>query len=291
MVWKGYCPQITSSPINVTKCENKTGFFTKPVLFFYLLWYDIPSGFRLITWYHFRTNSRKTAAVRTPLQEGIFLDLQYIWTLTQPLLLGAQTTILLFFIVIILAMPLGFVFTGMVRSRFRVLRWIGNAYITLMRGTPLLLQLFFIYFGLPILPVIGEYLKFGRFTAACIGYVLNYAAYFAEIYRGGLLAIDKGQYEACKVLGLSKVQTTMKVIIPQMIRVALPSIANESITLVKDTSLLDAVSVPEVLHYAKLAVSRDMTTIPFILAAIIYLVMVMLLTFFFKKVEKKFSFK
>ena len=259
--------------------------------FFYLLWYDIPSGFRLITWYHFRTNSRKTAAVRTPLQEGIFLDLQYIWTLTQPLLLGAQTTILLFFIVIILAMPLGFVFTGMVRSRFRVLRWIGNAYITLMRGTPLLLQLFFIYFGLPILPVIGEYLKFGRFTAACIGFVLNYAAYFAEIYRGGLLAIDKGQYEACKVLGLSKVQTTMKVIIPQMIRVALPSIANESITLVKDTSLLYAVSVPEVLHYAKLAVSRDMTTIPFILAAIIYLVMVMLLTFFFKKVEKKFSFK
>ena len=90
---------------------------------------------------------------------------------------------------------------------------------------------------------------------------------------------------------LSKVQTTMKVIIPQMIRVALPSIANESITLVKDTSLLYAVSVPEVLHYAKLAVSRDMTTIPFILAAIIYLVMVMLLTFFFKKVEKKFSFK
>ncbi|MEM0530136.1 MAG: amino acid ABC transporter permease [Candidatus Pararuminococcus gallinarum] len=219
------------------------------------------------------------------------MDLQYIWTLTQPLLLGAQTTILLFFIVIILAMPLGFVFTGMVRSRFRVLRWIGNAYITLMRGTPLLLQLFFIYFGLPILPVIGEYLKFGRFTAACIGFVLNYAAYFAEIYRGGLLAIDKGQYEACKVLGLSKVQTTMKVIIPQMIRVALPSIANESITLVKDTSLLYAVSVPEVLHYAKLAVSRDMTTIPFILAAIIYLVMVMLLTFFFKKVEKKFSFK
>ncbi|MBC8570047.1 amino acid ABC transporter permease [Zongyangia hominis] len=219
------------------------------------------------------------------------MNLEHIWKLTQPLLMGAQTTILLFLIVILLSLPLGFVFTAMVRSRFRVVRLIGNAYINLMRGTPLLLQLFFIYFGLPILPVIGPYLKFGRFTAACIGFVLNYAAYFAEIYRGGLLAIDKGQYEACKVLGLSKAQTTLKVILPQMIRVALPSLANESITLVKDTSLLYAVSVPEVLHYAKLAVSREMTTVPFILAAIIYLLMVLLLTFFFRKVEKKFSFK
>ena len=160
-----------------------------------------------------------------------------------------------------------------------------------MRGTPLLLQLFIITFGLPMIPVIGEYLILDRFVAATLGFIMNYAAYFAEIFRGGLLAIDKGQYEASKVLGFNKWQTTIKVIVPQMFRIALPSVANESITLVKDTALLYAVAVPELLHFAQTAVNRDFTIIPFFVAGVIYLIMTLILSMFFKWLEKRFKFE
>ena len=160
-----------------------------------------------------------------------------------------------------------------------------------MRGTPLLLQLLIITFGLPMIPVIGEYLILDRFVAATLGFILNYAAYFAEIFRGGLLGIDKGQYEAAKVLGFNKWQTTIKVILPQMFRIALPSVANESITLVKDTALLYAVAVPELLHFAQTAVNRDFTIIPFFVAGVIYLIMTIILSMFFKWLEKRFKFE
>jgi polar amino acid transport system permease protein len=142
-----------------------------------------------------------------------------------------------------------------------------------------------------MLPVVGEYLVLDRFVAACLGFVLNYAAYFAEIFRGGLLAIDKGQYEASKVLGLSKWQTTTRIILPQMFRVTLPAIANESVTLVKDTALLYAVAVPELLHYAQTAVNRDFTIVPFFVAGLIYLVMTLFLTFIFKGIERRYKFE
>jgi len=131
---------------------------------------------------------------------------------------------------------------------------------------------------------------FERFTAAIIGFTLNYAAYFAEIFRGGLLSIDKGQYEAAQVLGLNKIQTFIKVILPQMLKVALPSITNESITLIKDTSLLYAVSVPEILHYAKVSVNRTSDPSIFLIAGAIYLIINSLLTLVFKKIEKKLEF-
>ena len=166
-----------------------------------------------------------------------------------------------------------------------------NAYIYVMRGTPLLLQLLFIVFGLPMIPVIGEYLVLERFTAACIGFVLNYAAYFAEIFRGGLLAIDKGQYEAAQVLGLNKWQTTTRIIIPQMFRIALPAMTNETVNLVKDTSLLYAVAVPELLHFAQTAVNRDFTIVPYFVAAGIYLVITMIVTFLLRRTERRFQFE
>lgn len=203
---------------------------------------------------------------------------------------GAQTTILLFIIAIVTSIPLGFLITLAVRSRFRLLSWLANAFIYLMRGTPLLLQLLFFVFGLPLLPIIGEHLVLDRFVAATLAFILNYAAYFAEIFRGGLIAIDKGQYEAAQVLGLNKFQTTTRVILPQMIRTVLPPVANESITLVKDTALLYAVAVPELLHYAQTVVNRDFTLIPFFIAAIIYLLMTLVLTVFFKYLERRFSY-
>jgi polar amino acid transport system permease protein len=219
------------------------------------------------------------------------MSFEYFTSILVPMLEGAQMTVLLFFIAIIVSVPLGFLLTLAVKSSFKLVSLLAQGYIYVMRGTPLLLQLLLICFGLPMLPVVGEYLVFDRFVAACIGFVLNYAAYFAEIFRGGLLAIDKGQYEASKVLGLSKWQTTTRIILPQMVRVTLPAIANESVTLVKDTALLYAVAVPELLHFAQTAVNRDFTIVPFFVAGMIYLVMTLVLTFIFKGIERRYKFE
>ncbi len=216
---------------------------------------------------------------------------EYFNTIILPMLDGAKMTVLLFIIAIVISIPFGFLLTFAVKSQFKPLSWLAQGYIYVMRGTPLLLQLLLICFGLPMIPVIGEYLVLDRFVAACLGFILNYAAYFAEIFRGGLLAIDKGQYEAAQVLGLSKWQTTTRIILPQMFRVALPALSNESITLIKDTALLYAVSVPELLHFAQTAVNRDFTITPFFIAGAIYLVMTLLLTLFFKGLEKRFKFE
>ncbi|RHW37608.1 amino acid ABC transporter permease [Lysinibacillus yapensis] len=216
---------------------------------------------------------------------------EYWNSIIWPMLEGAQMTVLLFFIAIIISIPLGFLLTLAVKSSFKPLSWLAQTYIIVMRGTPLLLQLLLICFGLPMLPIVGEYLVFDRFVAACIGFILNYAAYFAEIFRGGLLAIDKGQYEAAQVLGLSKLQTTTRVILPQMFRVALPAVSNESITLIKDTALLYAVAVPELLHFAQTAVNRDFTIVPYFIAGVIYLIMTLILSLFFKWLERRYKFE
>ncbi|RNB92429.1 amino acid ABC transporter permease [Brevibacillus fluminis] len=219
------------------------------------------------------------------------MSLEYLQKIIMPLLQGAEMTVLLFLIAVVLSIPLGFVFTLMANSKNKALVWFANTYIYVMRGTPLMLQLLFICFGLPIIPFVGEYLVMDRFVAACLGFVLNYAAYFAEIFRGGLLAIDKGQYEAAQVLGFNRWQMTTKIILPQMFRIALPAVSNESITLIKDTALLYAVAVPELLHFAQTAVNRDFTIVPFFIAGVIYLLMTLLLTAFFKWLERKFTFE
>lgn len=217
------------------------------------------------------------------------MDFQYWWVLTKALADGLVVSVELFAVVLVCSLPLGLLITLVARSRVAPLRVLAQAYIYVIRGTPLLLQLFFIYFGVKIIytNITGDMLNMGRMTAAMLGFVFNYAAYFAEIFRGGFLAIDKGQYEASKVLGLSRFQTLTRVIFPQMFRVALPSVTNESVTLVKDTSLLYAVSVPEILHYARVAVNRDSDITAFIIAAAIYLIFNTLVTLAFKFIEKK----
>ncbi|MVP01283.1 MULTISPECIES: amino acid ABC transporter permease [Paenibacillus] len=219
------------------------------------------------------------------------MSADYWNTMVLPMLEGAQMTVLLFLIAIVVSIPLGFGLTLAVKSSSKPVSWLAHTYIYVMRGTPLLLQLLIICFGLPMLPVVGEYLVLDRFAAACLGFILNYAAYFAEIFRGGLLAIDKGQYEASQVLGLSKWQTTTRIILPQMFRVVLPAVSNESITLIKDTALLYAVAVPELLHFAQTAVNRDFTIVPFFIAGIIYLIMTLLLTLLFKWMERRFKYE
>jgi amino acid ABC transporter membrane protein, PAAT family (TC 3.A.1.3.-) len=214
----------------------------------------------------------------------------YLSNITIPMLLGMVITLSVFAVTIICSIPLGFMFTLMARSRLKPVKSLAKGYIYVVRGTPLLLQLMFVYFGLPLLPLVGHYLVFSRFTAACIAFGMNYAAYFAEIFRGGLLAIDKGQYEAAKVLGLTKIETMIRVVIPQMIRVCLPAISNETITLVKDTALVSAIAVAEILHYAKTAVNRDSDNFAFFVAAVLYLLINFVITLVFKKLETKYEF-
>ena len=214
----------------------------------------------------------------------------YLSNITVPMLQGMVITLSVFAVTIVCSLPLGFMFTLMARSRIKPIKSLAKGYIYVVRGTPLLLQIMFVYFGLPLLPVVGDYLIFGRFTAACIAFCMNYAAYFAEIFRGGLLAIDKGQYEAAKVLGLTKIETMIRVVIPQMIRVCLPAVSNETITLVKDTALVTVIGVAEILHYAKTAVNRDGDTFAFLVAAALYLLINFVITMVFKKLETKYEF-
>lgn len=218
------------------------------------------------------------------------MDINYILNITLTMLQGAKMTVLVFFIVIIASIPLGFFVTIIGKSRFKPVSWLVNIYITIMRGTPLILQLFFVYFALPDVPLIGPYIELERLQAALTAFILNYAAYFAEIFRGGLMAIDKGQYEAAKVLGFNKIQTFINIIIPQMIRVSLPALSNEAITLVKDTSLLYVISIAEISYVAKTAVSRDASVFPFVLAGAFYLLLILILTLILRFIEKKFNY-
>ncbi len=219
------------------------------------------------------------------------MSLSYLAKLAIYLLPGLKFTLALFLITIVCAMPLGLLLTFGRNSRVPLISAPIGFYVWLMRGTPLLLQLFFIYFGLPFVPVIGQYLVMPRFAAACVAFIFNYAAYFCEIFRGGIRAVDKGQYEAAKVLGFSKWQTIRKIVIPQMLRVSLPPLSNETITLVKDTALITVIAVTELLYFAKSAVNRDVNPTAYVVAALFYLTMTYGLTKFFRYLEKRFDYE
>ncbi|MBQ4153436.1 MAG: amino acid ABC transporter permease [Oscillospiraceae bacterium] len=208
------------------------------------------------------------------------------------LMRGTLTTLALFGLIIVASIPGGLLLSLAARSRVKPLVWLVNAFIFVMRGTPLMLQLMFVYFGVPFLPIIGPYIAIqDRFMAAVVAFSLNYAAYFAEIFRGGFLAVDKGQYEAAKVLGLNRVQTMIRVVFPQMIRVALPSVSNESMVLIKDTALVNVVGVIDLLETTQGQVDANASVVPYLFAAVIYLVLNTVLTFLFRFLEKKFSFE
>lgn len=216
--------------------------------------------------------------------------MDYILQLTASLAEGLKYTVGLFLITIVFSLPLGLLLTFLRVSRSRVLQGVVGGYVWLMRGTPLMLQLYFFCYGLTFIPYIGQYLVLGRFQAAYIAFILNYAAYFCEIFRGGLLSVDKGQYEAAKVLGFSRWQTSMKIVVPQMLRVSLPPVCNECITLVKDTSLATAIGITEVLYFAKASVNRDVNATAFVVVAVFYLIMTYGLTAVFKRLEKKMTY-
>lgn len=203
---------------------------------------------------------------------------------------GVKYTLVLFAVTIVGSMPLGLVLTFMRIGKSTILRAITSFYVYIMRGTPLLLQLYFFYYGLPFIPGMKNIIVLDRLTAAMLAFVLNYAAYFCEIFRGGIISVDKGQYEAARVLGFSKAQTLFKIVLPQMLRVSLPSIANESITLIKDTALVTVIGVTEILYFAKATVNRQAVFTAYPVAALFYLLMTYIITKLFDHLEHKYNF-
>ena len=200
---------------------------------------------------------------------------------------GFLVSLQLFVLTLLGSIPLGIPVAFMRMSKIAPLRWIARIYISVMRGTPLMLQMLFIYFALPFVPVIG--IRFDDFPAAIVAFTLNYAAYFAEIFRAGIQSIDRGQYEGAKVLGLSYAQTMRRIVIPQVWPRILPPLSNETITLVKDTSLIYVLALNDLLRMARGIVQRDFTTTPFIVAAAFYLVMTLVLTWGFQYLEKRYA--
>ena len=193
----------------------------------------------------------------------------------------------IFIVTLLLALPLGLIITFCSMSRFRPLKWITKVFIWVIRGTPLMLQLFVVLyapgllFGIPMS---------SRFTAAIIAFVINYAAYFAEIYRSGIQSMPKGQYEAAKLLGYSGRQTFAYIILPQVIKRILPSVTNEVITLVKDTAFAFTLSVMEMFTKAKALAAGQTSILPLFIAGAFYYIFNYAVAFAFEYAEKKLDY-
>ena len=201
---------------------------------------------------------------------------------------GMWRTVNIFVQTLVLSLPLGMVVALLKKSRFLIVRLIVDAYIAVMRGTPLMLQLLAWYFGPYYL--FGASISNWRFPALILGFSLNYAAYFADIYRGGIESIPKGQYEAAQVLGYSNVQTFMVIILPQVIKRIMPSITNEVITLVKDTSLATILAYSEIFSIAKQISASQVSFTPFVIAGVFYFIANYVVAFIMSRIEKALNY-
>lgn len=211
--------------------------------------------------------------------------MDYISTLLY-LLEGTLQAVELFCLTIVLSLPLGLLVARLRLSKHKAIQLPVKLYLLIMRGTPLMLQLFFfMYFPSLVLGIPVD-----RFTMAVVSFSLNYAAYFAEIYRGGIESISLGQYEAASVLGLSPWQTFMRIILPQVVKRITPSCANEFMTLVKDTCLAQVIGVAELMRNAKNVMNSEATIIPLVMAGVLYLIMNSVVAAGFSRVERKLNY-
>ena len=202
---------------------------------------------------------------------------------------GFLVTVEIFALTLLFSLPLGMLVAFGRMSRCKIVKLIAKLYISVMRGTPLMLQIIVVYFG----PYYMFRLKMGtgyRFPAVIIAFVINYAAYFAEIYRSGIESMPKGQYEAAEVLGYRKAQTFVRIILPQVIKRVLPSITNETITLVKDTSLAFTISIAEMFTVAKQIGAAQTSVVPLLAAGIFYYVFNLIVATVMEYIEKRLSY-
>ncbi|MFR2744757.1 MAG: amino acid ABC transporter permease [Clostridium saudiense] len=200
-------------------------------------------------------------------------------------IVGLKSTLEIFTLTLALSIPLGIIVALGRLSKIKIINKITSFYVLIMRGTPLLLQIVFIFFGLPNLNIVID-----RFPAAIIAFTLNYGAYFGEIFRAGISSVDVGQNEAAQVLGLSKTDTFFRIILPQAFKTVLPPVANEIVTLVKDTALVYVIGLDELLRVGKIACNRDSSLLPLLIIGIFYLILIVILTKILDKLEKKYQY-
>lgn len=212
-----------------------------------------------------------------------------VGTLVKELAKAMLTTIEIFLLVLVLSVPLGMLVSFWRMSKNKFWRGLAKVYISIMRGTPLMLQMLIVYFGPNLLFGMNISASY-RFPAVIIAFVINYAAYFGEIFRGGIESMEKGQYEAAQILGFSKNQTFTRIILPQVIKRTLPSLTNEVITLVKDTSLAYAIAVTEMFTVAKQLASTQASFVPYIAAFIFYYIFNWIVATIMEQYEKKLSY-
>lgn len=202
---------------------------------------------------------------------------------------GMIVSVEIFVLTLLFSLPLGLIVAFGRMSKNFLVRTITKIYISIMRGTPLMLQLLVVYFG----PYYAFRIKIGagyRFVAVILAFAINYAAYFAEIYRSGIESMPVGQYEAAKVLGYGKAQTFFKIILPQVIKRILPSVTNEIITLVKDTSLAFAIAQAEMFTVAKQIAAAQTTIMPLMTAGVFYYIFNLIVAVVMEKIEKAYSY-
>ena len=220
-----------------------------------------------------------------------FSDPEKLVKLLSQLFEGAQTTLGVFFWTLIISLPLGLIVALMRMSKNKLLSGITSFYILIMRGTPLMLQVITVHFILPgVVQKLIPGFKIDRYISVLFAFALNYAAYFAEIYRGGIQSIPQGQYEAGKVLGFTRAQTFVRIILPQALKRVVQPVSNEVITLVKDTSLAQVVALAELFRAAQSAASRTASVEPLFVAGAFYLLMNWVVTVFFQWLEKKLDY-
>ena len=211
---------------------------------------------------------------------------QALQTFLLNMLDASAVTLEVFFLTLLFSLPLGLVFAAARMSRRKWLRIPMESFLLIIRGTPLILQLIFFYFVPPDLLGIG----LPRFWAAILAFSINYAAYFAEIFRGGIQAIDSGQIEAAKVLGFGRMQTFFRITLPQVVKIILPSMGNEFMTLVKDTALAQTIGVAEIFRLANTSASGNFSTLPIIIAGIFYFAMNGIVSLGFSYLSRKLSY-
>lgn len=202
---------------------------------------------------------------------------------------GMVTTVVIFGLTLLFSLPLGMIVAFGRMSKGPLVRNLTKIYISIMRGTPLMLQIMMVYYGpyyLFRIQISSSY----RFAAVIIAFAINYAAYFAEIYRGGIESMPRGQYEAAKLLGYTKGQTFLRIIFPQVIKRILPSVTNEIITLVKDTSLAMVIAVMEMFTISKALASSSTSAIPYVAAGIFYYIFNYLVAWTMEKIEEKLNY-
>lgn len=211
--------------------------------------------------------------------------LNYTATLMPQVIVGLKSTLEIFTLTLALSIPLGIIVALGRLSKIKIINKITSFYVLIMRGTPLLLQIVFIFFGLPNLNIVID-----RFPAAIIAFTLNYGAYFGEIFRAGISSVDVGQNEAAQVLGLSKTDTFFRIILPQAFKTVLPPVANEIVTLVKDTALVYVIGLDELLRVGKIACNRYSSLLPLLIIGLVYLILIGIFTKLLDKLEKKYQY-